>query len=633
MDPSAYLTAIRRRWPIVIATVGIAVILASLTASFSQEEQAGEYRASALLLGSPLGASSSRADHLGTLGVLATNGPVPERVADSIGYDGDPRDLAADVTVESHPELGFLSITATAGNPDRAEQIAHTFADELVDFVRQSKAEGTLGDARQITRQMRKTAGEIEDLEGQIQASNDPVLIAERDARVRHYGSLAEQREELTAAAFAQPTVSVLDKAPAETVEAANAVSLSNPLTRILIGTVIGLFAGAGLAIALERIDTRIRTRKAAEIHFSYPVLAEIPEAPRRARGDRAVVAAAHPSSPFATAFRLLATGVTGRLPADATEDSPDQLVALQPPQTILVTSAGAGEGKTTVTANLAASFAEQGKKTLIVSCDFRNPHIHRMFGVPNDKGLAEALTSRTNDRILVDGHVKRTSINEIRVVPSSSGPENPGGLLGSDNMQQVLQEARESADVVLLDTPPILTGAEATFLFPEVDAVLVVARAGTTTVELAERTSELLKRLGTPVIGVALNGAATVGASKHSYRESKAKKAKKKASKAGDGPATAVTTRPASDRPEGEGSSGKPASRRDSKSSVGGSSSESSKSRDQQPAGTPAAQSPSRSESPMATDSSNVRKVSDDTQRIDKPRGEASKEVKKWEL
>jgi capsular exopolysaccharide synthesis family protein len=293
-------------------------------------------------------------------------------------------------------------------------------------------------------------------------------------------------------------------------------------VTRILLGTVLGLIAGMALAIGLERFDTRIRTRKAAEAHYSYPVLAEIPEAPRKARGERAVVAAAHPSSPFATAFRLLATGLTGRLPADGAPESADQLVALQPPQTILVTSAAAGEGKTTVTANLAASFAEQGKKTLILSCDFRNPHIHRMFGVPNDRGLAEALKSQHDGRILVDGHVKKTSIKEIRLVPSSTGPDNPGGLLGSDNMQQVLHEARENADVVLLDTPPILTGSEAAFLFPEVDAVLVVARVGTTTVELAERTSELLKRLGTPVIGVALNSSAGVGAPRHNYREPK---------------------------------------------------------------------------------------------------------------
>jgi capsular exopolysaccharide synthesis family protein len=622
MDPSAYLTAIRRRWPIVVATLGISVILASLTASFSQEQQADEYQAGALLLGSPLSARVSRTEHIGTLGVLATEGPVPERVAETIDYEGDPRDLAASVNVHTAPNLGFLSINATAADPDRAELIAHTFADELTEFVQENKVEGALGEARQVGRQMRKTATQIDDLDRRIQATNDPLLIAERDARIRLYGELAEQRETLATSAFTQPSVTTIDKTPAEAISSADAVSLSDPLTRILIGTIFGLIAGAALALALERFDTRIRTRKAAEAHYSYPVLAEIPEAPRRARGERAVVAATHPSSPFATAFRLLATGLTGRLPADGNLESSDQLVALQPPQTILVTSAAAGEGKTTVTANLAASFAEQGKKTLILSCDFRNPHIHRMFGVSNDKGLAEALRSQHDGRILVDGHVKKTSIKEIRVVTSSTGPDNPGGLLGSDNMQQVLQEARENADVVLLDTPPILTGSEAAFLFPEVDAVLVVARVGSTTVELAERTSELLKRLGTPVIGVALNSSAGMGAPRHKYREPKpiAESATADTS-VEDAPAVKTLSGPG--RPDaGADSSGKANPAPDSKATVKGPPPASGEAR--------GSQLPAKgTQRPAST----TAKETDDTGRVEKsPRAEGSEE-KKWEL
>jgi capsular exopolysaccharide synthesis family protein len=623
MDPSAYLTAIRRRWPIVVATVGIAVILASLTASFTTDQEGGEYQAEALLLGTPLGANITRTEHIGTLAVLTTNGPVPERVADSIGYEGNPRDLTANVIVTPSANLGFLSIRATSADPERAELIAHAFADELTEYVSENKVESALGAAREVARQMRRTARQIDDIERRLQTTSDPVLVAERDAKIRAYGSLAEQRQTLSTSAFTQSSVSVIDKGPAQTISAANAVSLSNPVTRILLGTVLGLIAGMALAIGLDRFDTRIRTRKAAEAHYSYPILAEIPEAPRKARGERAVVAAAHPSSPFATAFRLLATGLTGRLPADGALESEDQMVALQPPQTILVTSAAAGEGKTTVTANLAASFAEQGKKTLILSCDFRNPHIHRMFGVPNDKGLGEALKSQHDGRILVDGHVKKTSIKEIRVVPSSTGPDNPGGLLGSGNMQQVLQEARENADVVLLDTPPILTGSEAAFLFPEVDAVLVVARVGTTTVELAERTSELLKRLGTPVIGVALNSSAGMGAPRHNYREpeSIAHGPDKRADKKVEDPA-AVKASSRSDRPDAPATSS-------GKANPGPGSKESIKS--------PSAAGKARTSQPPATGSkrpaSTSAKGTNDTARLGKSQHTEGSEEMKWEL
>src|SRR5918996_3156186 len=198
MDLSAYLTAIRQRWPIVVATIGIAVILASLTASFSTEPQGGEYQAESLLLGTPLGANITRDEHIGTLAVLTTNGPVPERVADAIGYEGNPRDLAANLTVTPSANLGFLSIRATSTDPDRAELIAHTFADELTGYVNENKVESALAGARDVARQMRKTARQIDDLERRLQATNDPLLVAERDARIRTYGSLAEQRSTLS---------------------------------------------------------------------------------------------------------------------------------------------------------------------------------------------------------------------------------------------------------------------------------------------------------------------------------------------------------------------------------------------------------------------------------------------------
>lgn len=519
MDLRAYLKAIGRRWSLVVAVVGVSVVLASLAASLTQDRQKSEYRASAMLLAEGVSDKSTGVDNLGTLAVLTTVGPVPERVAEAIGYEGDPSDLAQEVRAEPSTHLGFLQVSAVADGPKRAELIAHTFADQLVEFVQESKTEGVLSQARELNSKRRQLERRIEALDAEIRSTNSLLQIATRDALIRRHGDLTEQKEALETAVL--PTsLSVIDKGDAGVVGSAAPVSLSDPLTRILGGAILGFLIGVALALVLERLDTRIQTRTAAETHFDFPVLSEIPQAPRRAKGERHIVSVAHPSSPFAAAFRLLATGLTGRLPVDGDRETAEQVVALHPPQTILITSAAAAEGKTTVAANLAAIFAEQGKKTLIVSCDFRDPDIHRMFGVPNDKGLADALRTPPDGSMLADGRVKKTFIREIRVVPSSTGSDNPGGLLGSSNMRQVLQEARRDADLVLLDTPPILTGSEATFLFPEVDAVLVVARIGTTTVELAERMNELLRRLGTPVIGVALNGVTIEGTPRGAYRE-----------------------------------------------------------------------------------------------------------------
>jgi polysaccharide biosynthesis transport protein len=157
--------------------------------------------------------------------------------------------------------------------------------------------------------------------------------------------------------------------------------------------------------------------------------------------------------------------------------------------------------------ANLALTFQQTRRKVIVLSCDFHHPRIHHLFDVPNSDGLADALASRSTGGVL-NGHIKPTPVRDVRLVPSGVRPLNVAGLFSSDRMQLALEEARREADIVLLDTPPLLTSAEVSHLFPMVDAVLVVARARKTTQELAERAGEMLRRLDAPVVGVALNGA-----------------------------------------------------------------------------------------------------------------------------
>jgi capsular exopolysaccharide synthesis family protein len=163
-------------------------------------------------------------------------------------------------------------------------------------------------------------------------------------------------------------------------------------------------------------------------------------------------------------------------------------------------------EGKTSVVARLAMAYSENGKKVLVLSCDFRRPEVHRLFGVSNQPGLSDALMS--NDRRgILEYYAQRTALGNLRVVPSGRIPRNPGRLLGSERMRQILEEARSEADIVIVDSTPVLANGDVAYLLREVDSVLVVARTGRTTVDEAKRTAEILGRLGAPVAGVALNG------------------------------------------------------------------------------------------------------------------------------
>jgi protein-tyrosine kinase len=181
-----------------------------------------------------------------------------------------------------------------------------------------------------------------------------------------------------------------------------------------------------------------------------------------------------------------------------------EQAVPARRPQVIMVVSPSAGEGRSTITANLAAAFGETGNDVLAVSCDFRRPTLHRLFDVPDEHGLGELLRSRGS--MSTEGYAFETDSPGVRVIPTGDTSSRIAELMGNGSMEEFVRAARRDADVVVIDTPPLLISSEPSFLFPEVDTVLVVARAGKTLPAEADRAREMLDRLGAPVIGVALN-------------------------------------------------------------------------------------------------------------------------------
>jgi capsular exopolysaccharide synthesis family protein len=175
-------------------------------------------------------------------------------------------------------------------------------------------------------------------------------------------------------------------------------------------------------------------------------------------------------------------------------------------PQVILVTSALPGEGKSTTVANLAVAMAESGRRVLICNADFRSPQVQLAFGLENGPGLTDLLTGEDGPRHLAD-MVHETRAPGVSLVHSGSTVDNAAELVATHGAQ-MLEEARSLADVVLLDTAPLLVVSDASELLPAVDAVVLVARAGKTTRDAARRASELLDRAGIPVLGVVLIGA-----------------------------------------------------------------------------------------------------------------------------
>jgi capsular exopolysaccharide synthesis family protein len=514
----AYLRILRGRWLIVMAAVVIALGAGWLTATFAPTPAPPPttYTASTLLLntggfGGSFGSGPTSGLSLSTIAAITTIDAVAERVADRLGYEGDPLALSARVSASADTTAGTLQIRAVSSRPRDAEVLADTFAKELLGYLHDRTAESAATQMEAIREQLVQLDEEIAALDRQIPATSETqaqILRAERDGKIVSYSNLSQQYQTLLSSQNQPLGLDIIQEAVARRATATTGFQPPSSLTaRLVVSGIVGLLLGAGLALVVERMRPKIRTRDDAEQRYGAPVIAEIPRIPWPERGE--LVTVARPRSAAANAFRLLVAGISRGYPSA---------------NTILVTSPGPSEGKTTVVANLAVAFADVGRSVVILSCDFTRPHVHTLFGVPSGPGLAEGLASM-NGRPVLDGCLHETPLRDVRLVAAGNRPENPSELFSSSKMRSAIAEARKLADVVLLDTAPLLSEADAAHLVPYVDAVLVVAREGHTSTELAERAREALARLHAPLVGVVLNEAAEAVAPRYDYHARTAEK------------------------------------------------------------------------------------------------------------
>jgi len=261
------------------------------------------------------------------------------------------------------------------------------------------------------------------------------------------------------------------------------------PITNTGLSAIIGLLLAGAIAYLIEYIDDRIRTPEDIERTLKLPVIGYIGDMrnPQNASDDIHVVH--YPRSPAAEAFRSLRTNLEF-----ANVDS-----ALT---RILVTSPGPGEGKTTVSTNLAAIMAQGGKRVLLIDADLRKPRIHSIFGISNRVGLTTLFRGQISLRSVMH---RVEGADGLYIVTSGKLPPNPSELLASAKMDLILHEASREADVIILDSPPSLV-ADFQVLAAKVDGVFLVIQPGYTHAGIALSTLEQLNRVHAKILGIVLN-------------------------------------------------------------------------------------------------------------------------------
>jgi capsular exopolysaccharide synthesis family protein len=204
---------------------------------------------------------------------------------------------------------------------------------------------------------------------------------------------------------------------------------------------------------------------------------------------NRSLISLTSPKSPIAEQFRTVRTNIQFSIV--------DQEI-----QTIVVTSSGPAEGKSTTTANLAVVFAQQGKRVLLIDSDLRKPTVHYTFRHENHVGLSNVLTRQAS----LDEAVKTTDQDNLWVLTSGPIPPNPSEVLGSRGMQALLELAKNEYDVIIMDSPPILAVTDAHVLSNLADGVVLVVSSGKTEIESAKKAKELLSSAKAKILGVVLN-------------------------------------------------------------------------------------------------------------------------------
>ena len=201
------------------------------------------------------------------------------------------------------------------------------------------------------------------------------------------------------------------------------------------------------------------------------------------------LIAQSDPKNPAAEAYRVIRTSIQF---AQAGKNL----------QAIMVTSCTPDEGKSLTIANLAVVLTQAGKSVLVMDCDMRNPTVHKNFGLSNRVGLSSCISLGT---ALAEA-VQETQVPGLYALTCGVVPPNPSELLGSERMQQLLQEAKEQYDYVLVDVPPVLPVTDTLLVGRIVDGVIIVIDSGNVKVEAARDVKQRLLRAGANILGVVLN-------------------------------------------------------------------------------------------------------------------------------
>jgi succinoglycan biosynthesis transport protein ExoP len=483
---------VRRKW-IVLASVAL---LPTLTVLFALREPP-LYQASAKVLlkegnlAATLSGIQDTSVYLDPARVaqtqieLAQTPAVAARVLRAAGIKTiTANQLLAATGISAEPNADILDFSVSNRNRMLAERLVNEYARQYTILRRQIDTAAINGALIDVTRRIEQ---------------------AKADGKNVYATSLEGKADQLR-------TFQALENSNAVIARAADGAGQVEPRPKRfgVIGLALGIMLGIGLAFVRDALDTRVRAAEEVVQRLGLPLLARLPEPPRKIRNNDGLVMLEQPSSVEAEAFRVLRTNL--------------EFANLEPnARTIMITSALESEGKSTTVANLAIAAARGGRNVVLVDLDLRRPYIDRFFGLQEQPGLTNVVLGHATLKQAIaqipipaaeknegssegNGHGKLGGV--LNVLPSGPIPPEPGEFVGKRAVADILATLAKQYDLVLIDTPPLLHVGDGLNLAGNVDAMLLVARLPTIRRPMLKELQRVLENSPSRKLGFALAGA-----------------------------------------------------------------------------------------------------------------------------
>lgn len=496
-----YLTLVLRRWWLVLL---LTLIAAGIGYGYSQIQER-VYRANtSVLVGQSIQATQldSRdiltSERLAlTYADIARRQPVLDGVIVSKNLPYTWQNLRSRVRVTLVPDTQLLEIRVEASSPEEAILIADELAQQLI-LISPASLQNREDEAATLFVRQR-----IQELQTKIEAGQIKLdelaedLVTSRDQKEQIQDEINDLeglivdwentytrfldfvgREDLS------NYIAVVDRAHAQQTPVRPSIRLNT-----LIAGLVGLVLALGIIFVVEFLDDTVKTLDDVSQDLNLTPLGTVSLTDDRNFRENMIVKK-DPFSPESESYRMIRNNIQFMF-----IDNPGRI--------IMVTSPTAGDGKSTTAINLAIAMAHNEQKTVIVDADLRAPILHEVFGVSGGGGLTDQLR-QPDSQIKV--HLRGTEIDGLLLLPAGEPPPNPSELLGSQRMEKMVESLMSETEMIVFDSPPVTTVADAAILSRRVDGVVLVISAGATRRDVARQAVFNLQQAGANVLGVVLN-------------------------------------------------------------------------------------------------------------------------------